>query len=302
MTDRGCEGLEKTPDPGGVPGGQPRPNCDSLTSGFASEYLVPKMDCPSEEGLIRTALSGSHLAQALEFDLPSRRVVVYHNGDTDAITERIVSLGLGAEYLGSSAVSAEQMNRHQSGAREMAQRESGVLKLLLLVNAIMFVVEFVAGWWAQSTGLLADSLDMFADAAVYGVALYAVGHSAKTKVRAAHFAGWLQLFLALIALSEVGRRFIFGSEPESVLMIGFGLLALVANTTCLTLIARSKDSGAHMKASWIFSANDVIANLGVVLGGVLVGWTGSRYPDLIIGLIVGVIVLNGARRILSIKA
>tara|TARA_R100000030_G_C3251680_1_gene123171 strand:- start:259 stop:948 length:690 start_codon:yes stop_codon:yes gene_type:complete len=229
-------------------------------------------------------------------------VVVYHNGDTDAITERIVSLGLGAEYLGSSAVSAEQMNRHQSGAREMAQRESGVLKLLLLVNAIMFVVEFVAGWWAQSTGLLADSLDMFADAAVYGVALYAVGHSAKTKVRAAHFAGWLQLFLALIALSEVGRRFIFGSEPESVLMIGFGLLALVANTTCLTLIARSKDSGAHMKASWIFSANDVIANLGVVLGGVLVGWTGSRYPDLIIGLIVGVIVLNGARRILSIKA
>jgi Co/Zn/Cd efflux system component len=57
-----------------------------------------------------------------------------------------------------------------------------------------------------------------------------------------------------------------------------------------------------MKASWIFSANDVIANLGVILAGGLVVWTGSRYPDLVIGLIIGLIVLNGARRILQLKS
>ena len=143
---------------------------------------------------------------------------------------------------------------------------------------------------------------MFADAAVYGVAFYPVGHSIKMKVRAAHLSGWLQVILALGALSEVLRRFIFGSDPVSSLMMGFGLIALVANVTCLLLISKNRDGGAHMKASWIFSANDVIANLGVIIAGGLVAWTGSRYPDLVIGLIIGMIVLNGARRILKIKS
>ncbi len=270
-------------------------------AGYVSEYHVSRMDCPSEEGLIRTALSEPSLSLALEFDLPNRKVYVFHSGGSEAITERLSALGLGATHLGTRPVAAEQLTALRSRAREVAERESGILKILLLINAVMFAVEFAAGWWAESTGLLADSLDMFADAAVYGVALYAVGHSAAAKVKAAHFSGWLQLILALVALTEVARRYIFGSEPASVLMIGFGLVALVANTVCLVLIARSRDSGAHMKASWIFSANDVIANMGVVLAGLLVAWTGSRYPDLVIGLIVGMIVLNGARRILQIR-
>jgi Co/Zn/Cd efflux system component len=179
--------------------------------------------------------------------------------------------------------------------------EARLLKLLLSINAIMFLVEIVVGFWAQSTGLIADSLDMFADAAVYGLSLYAVGRSAALKTRAAHMAGWLQLALALLALSEVVRRFIYGSEPVSGLMMGMGLIALVANATCLVLIAKKRNAGAHMKASYIFSSNDVIANAGVILAGGLVALTGSAYPDLVIGLIVGLVVLNGARRILQLK-
>src|SRR5690554_4326368 len=79
----------------------------------------------------------------------------------------------------------------------------------------MFVFEMVMGLIAQSAGLIADSLDMFADAAVYGLALYAVGHGVKMQVRAAHVAGILQLILALGVLLEVGRRCVFGCEPES---------------------------------------------------------------------------------------
>ena len=85
-------------------------------------------------------------------------------------------------------------------------------------------------------------------------------------------------------------------------MMAMGLVALVANVTCLALISGKKESGAHMKASWIFSANDVIANTGIIIAGALVAYTGSRYPDLIIGLIIAVLVLNGARRILNIKS
>lgn len=78
-------------------------------------------------------------------------------------------------------------------------------------------------------------------------------------------------------------------------------MGLIANTSCLLLISRHRDGGAHMQASWIFSANDVVINLGVILAGALVAWTGSHYPDLIIGAIVGGIVLSGARRILALK-
>jgi Co/Zn/Cd efflux system component len=97
------------------------------------------------------------------------------------------------------------------------------------------------------------------------------------------------------------RRAVFGSEPQSSLMIGVGLIALVANMTCLVLIARKRDRGVHMTASYIFSANDVIANLGVVAAGLLVAWTGSPYPDLVIGSIIGLVVLSGARRILMLR-
>ncbi|WP_313666372.1 cation transporter, partial [Stutzerimonas kunmingensis] len=107
--------------------------------------------------------------------------------------------------------------------------------------------------------------------------------------------------LTLGVLVEVVRRFIFGSEPESLIMMAVAFLALLANTGCLLLISKHREGGAHMKASWIFSANDVVINMGVIVAGALVAWTGSNYPDLIIGTVVGFIVLNGARRILALK-
>jgi Co/Zn/Cd efflux system component len=218
------------------------------------------------------------------------------------IEECIRALGLGATLEHTQSLDGDAISLAQATALKTEQKETRILKWLLAINAVMFSVEITAGWLAQSTGLIADSLDMFADAAVYGVSLYAVGRSVRMKVHAAHFAGWLQVVLALGALGEVLRRYYFGSEPASALMMSFGLLALAANSLCLVLIAKSRDSGAHMKASWIFSANDVIANLGVILAGLLVALTGSRYPDLAIGLVIGVIVLNGARRILQLKA
>jgi Co/Zn/Cd efflux system component len=102
-------------------------------------------------------------------------------------------------------------------------------------------------------------------------------------------------------LLEVARRAVVGSEPQSTLMMAIGAIALIANVTCLVLIAKKRDRGAHMRASYIFSANDVVANAGVVAAGLLVAWTGSAIPDLVIGAIIGVVVLLGARRILQLR-
>jgi len=301
MTEQCCGGCsdERTGEAVSSSGG----SCGSgkATTGFASEFVVPKMDCPSEERMIRMALDDIQPPVALAFDTPNRKVTVTHGGNIRDIQGRLESLGLGARLQATRTIEIEGLSQALMSAKADDAKESAVLKWLLAINGVMFVVELSLGWLAQSTGLIADSLDMFADAAVYGVALFAVGHSARMKLRAAHLSGWLQLLLALGALGEVMRRFIFGSEPVSALMMGIGALALVANVACLVLIHSQRDRGAHMKASWIFSANDVIANLGVILAGLLVGWTGSHYPDLVIGLVIGLIVLNGARRILSLR-
>lgn len=271
----------------------------SLT--HVSEYSVPKMDCMSEESMIRMALEKLEPAVLPEFDIPQRRVRVFHSGCTDAVTSTMQSVGLGAKLNTTADVDPAELETVQSSAEANEGRETNILKWLLGINGVMFVVEFIVGWRAQSTGLLADSLDMFADAAVYGVALYAVGRGSNIKLRAAHLSGWLQLALVIGALSEVVRRFLLGSEPMSTLMMSMGLVALIANVWCLLLVSKNRHGGAHMKASWIFSANDVIANTGVILAGALVAWTGSRYPDLLIGLIITMIVLSGAIRILRIK-
>ena len=176
--------------------------------------------------------------------------------------------------------------------------ERRVLIWLLGINGLMFVVEAGIGWYAQSTGLIADSADMLADAIIYGIGLYAVGRSAQKKAHAALLSGWFQGAIALMILLDVLRRTIMGSEPVSLLMIGVGVIALIANTLCLYLISAHRDGEVHMRASWIFSKNDVIANTGVILAGLLVWWSGSRWPDLIIGSLIALVVLRGAIHII----
>lgn len=175
--------------------------------------------------------------------------------------------------------------------------QSSILWALLLINAAMFVVELSAGLYAQSTGLIGDSLDMFADAVVYGVALYAVGRSLLAKVNAAMLSGAFQILLAFVVLADVARRFVAGSEPYYVVMIAVGALALAANLASLIIIWGQREGEVHMRASFIFSQNDVIVNLGVILGGLLVWKLGSRLPDLIIGGLVSFAVLRGGLRI-----
>jgi len=185
------------------------------------------------------------------------------------------------------------------GAEQTDKLEKKTLIVLLVINAVMFLTELVLGWLAQSTGLIADSLDMFADAAVYAISLYAVGKGVLYQAKSAQISGFLQVLLGLGVLFEVLRRLVFGSEPRSTLIMIVGVIALLANIICLVLISKHKEGGVHMRASWIFSTNDVIANLGVIVSGVLVATIGSRFPDLIVGTIISLIVIRGGIKILK---
>lgn len=260
-------------------------------------FNVPKMDCPSEERLIRMALERVEGIKELAFDLGARQLTIIHSSHPDTVFSALVPLNFGAR-ISDTQVLADESIAVSLGEKDAL--ETRVLKIVLVINALMFVAELIIGWIAQSAGLIADSLDMFADAAVYGLSLYAVGKAVQLKHRAARVSGYLQLLLALGAFFEVARRAFFGSDPDAISMMGVAFVALMANVTCLLLLARHRDGEAHMKASWIFTTNDVLANVGVILAGFLVQFTGSAIPDFVIGTVIASLVFVGAIRILKI--
>lgn len=252
------------------------------------------MDCPSEENLIRMKLQEVSGIKKLEFDIPGRILTVYHSADSLLIDQSVATLG-----LGSGIISDETADLGES-TETTGQRK--LLWTVLAINFAFFIIEMTTGLISGSMGLVADSLDMLADAFVYGISLLAVGGSIVRKKNVARVAGYFQMVLAITGFLEVLRRFFgAGGIPGFTTMIVVSVLALAANSVSLYLLQRSKSRDeAHMKASMIFTSNDVIINLGVITAGLLVHWLNSGIPDLAIGTIVFAIVIRGALRILKV--
>lgn len=174
-----------------------------------------------------------------------------------------------------------------------------ILLLVLLINLGQCVVGIGVGVWASSTALIGAALDNLADASVYGVSLYAVGRAPVIKVRAARLSGWLLIGLAAMLLIEVLRRFFGGEPPLGLAMMAMALVNAALNIVCLHLLKRHRGEDVNFKASAIFTSNDSIVNLAIVMSGALVMWLGSNLPDLVLGLVVSAIAANGGREILS---
>lgn len=258
-----------------------------------SIFRISKMDCPSEENLIRMKLEDIPDIEKLDFDIPGRTLTIYHDGQLDEIEECIIDLDLGGKKI--SSEKTQKINF----TKDINQKK--ILWAVLLINFIFFLIEITTGLLSKSMGLVADSLDMLADSFVYGLSLFAVGGTLMLKKKIARLAGYFQISLAVIGFFEVLRRFFWAEKfPDFLTMIIVSVLALVANAFCLLLLQKSKSKEAHMQASMIFTSNDVIINLGVILAGILVNWLNSNKPDLIIGSIVFILVIRGALRILRL--
>ncbi|AUC81466.1 cation transporter [Lacinutrix sp. Bg11-31] len=261
---------------------------------FKTVFKISKMDCPSEENLIRMKLSDIDGIKQLGFDLENRILTVFHINEVIPIENAIKELN-----LKESKVSSEQT---EIIMEESSTNQSKLLWTVLIINFLFFIIEMSTGIISKSMGLVADSLDMLADSFVYGLSLLAVGGTVLKKKRIAKYAGYLQITLAVIGIIEVVRRFLgFDALPVFSTMIVVSIFALIANGICLFLLQKSKSTEAHMRASMIFTSNDIIINVGVIIAGLLVNWLHSGIPDLIIGIIVFTIVIQGALRILKLS-
>jgi Co/Zn/Cd efflux system component len=258
-------------------------------------FEISKMDCPSEENLIRMKLDGISSIANLNFDIPNRKLIVFHNGEIDQIEKSVIELNLGGKKILTEQTDLTNFKENTN--------QKQLLWFVLAINLVFFIIEMTTGLISKSMGLVADSLDMLADSFVYGISLFAVGGTLIKKKKLAKLAGYFQITLAIIGFVEVFRRF-YGTEtlPDFSTMIIVSVFALIANGICLYILQKSKSKEeTHMKASIIFTSNDVIINLGVIIAGILVNWLSSNKPDLIIGTIVFVLVIQGAFRILKLS-
>jgi Co/Zn/Cd efflux system component len=258
-------------------------------------FRISKMDCPSEEQMIRAKLDGMSEIKRLKFDIPGRQLEVYHINSYEEFFQALEGLHLDTTFISSETIEAVECEDDRS-------LQSRVLWQVLVINFFFFALEIVCGLVAGSMGLVADSLDMLADSIVYGLSLFAVGGTVVRKKRIAGVAGYFQSALAVLGFAEVLRRYLgHGDAPDFQTMIVVSALALMGNGSCLYLLQKSKSKEAHMEASMIFTSMDVIVNIGVIIAGAFVYITGSNIPDLIVGTVVFVLVARGAHRILQLS-
>lgn len=180
----------------------------------------------------------------------------------------------------------------------MRERHSRVLWIVLVINAIMFLIEGWAGIVAHSTSLLADALDMLGDALVYGFSLFVLARSVRWQAGTALVKGLFMLTFGLAVLGEAGYKVFYPVMPGVETMGIIGGLALVANLVCFFLLYRHRGDNLNMRSTWLCSRNDLVANLGVLLAAASCYLFVSRWPDILVGSIIAVLFLSSAVSVL----
>jgi len=184
-------------------------------------------------------------------------------------------------------------------AKTDAERKT--LRVALALNASMFIIGTIAGLWAQSTGLMADALDMLVDASAYGLALMAISRGVAFKKNAARWGGAILVLLGVGILGEIARRWFFGSEPVGLVMMAYSLVSFAVNFYVLMQLAKYKRGEVHLQANYICTRADVIANIAVFVSGGLVMITGVKSVDLVVGFAIGLYVLKESLEILRLR-
>lgn len=180
----------------------------------------------------------------------------------------------------------------------LRERQSATLKIVLGINAVMFVVELIAGMMAGSTALLSDSLDNLGDALTYGMSLYAVSRGPRSKAKVALFKGVLILLASLFVLYQVVYRIAVPVVPLYETMGLVSLLALLANGTCLALLWKHRKEDINMSSVWECSRNDIAANIAVFVAAGGVALTHSGWPDILVGLALALLFLKSAAKVI----
>lgn len=169
-----------------------------------------------------------------------------------------------------------------STTRAIPPRYRRALWIALFANLIMFGVEVIAGWGADSASLLADSIDFLGDAANYGLSLFALTLAVAWRSRTALVKGLTMAAFALFVFAQAGWHLVQGSVPDARVMGGISVLALLVNGGVAVMLYAFREGDANMRSVWLCSRNDAIGNLAVMIAALGVFGSSSGWPDAIV--------------------
>jgi cation diffusion facilitator family transporter len=182
--------------------------------------------------------------------------------------------------------------------RTLRGEQKRVLTLVLIINALLFVVEAAAGLLAHSTALLADSLDMLGDALVYAFSLYVLWRNERWKATAAFAKGVIMAVFGAGVLAQGIKKMVLGIVPAAEAMGIIGTVVLLGNGICFLLLYRHRSDDLNMRSTWLCSRNDIIANLAVLVAAAGVKLFDASWPDILVGAGIAVLFLKGAFTVL----
>lgn len=179
-----------------------------------------------------------------------------------------------------------------------SKRYRRALVAVVVLNLGTGVAEAVAGWLGLSQALKADALDFLGDGAITLLALIAISRGPRWRARAAHLQG---LFLGCLALGVVVAAVYRAFEPrlpEAATMATMGIVGLIVNVAAALILVLHRRGDANVRAVWLFSRNDALANVAVILAGALVSWTQTGWPDIAVAAIIAGLFIASSLEIL----
>jgi cation diffusion facilitator family transporter len=171
------------------------------------------------------------------------------------------------------------------------------LWLVALLNLGMGAVEIAGGFLARSQALKADALDFFGDGLITGLGLVALHRSTRWRTSAALIQACFLGLMGIGVFAATIYRVVARQTPEAETMGVVGMAALAVNVAAALILIPHRKGDANVRADWLFSRNDALGNLAVVVAAGLVAWTDTAWPDLTVAALVAGLFLHSARAI-----
>ncbi len=174
-----------------------------------------------------------------------------------------------------------------------------ILWIVIAINGLMFFIELIAGFNAQSQALKADALDFLADSVTYAISLYVIGLSISVRSSVAIFKGISLLLMGIWVMASTLYRFFFFNNPEPIIMAPIALLALTANIISVLLLLKYRDGDSNVRSVWLCSRNDAIGNIAVLLASIAVWETQTHWPDLFVAFLMALLFISSSIQIVK---
>ena len=277
-------------------------NSSTSSSLSAIRYQITGMDCASDaaeiDGAARTVVGVSSVRVSVASQIMTLLV-----DDASVVLPRVESVVTGLGYrldqLGDdpsdiSSDHAASTNERNNAPRSRSSTYTRALWIVVLLNLGYGIIETLGGFVSGSQALKADALDFLGDGGITFLGLVAAGWSLRWRARSALVQGLFLGALGSGVLVVTAYRVMVPQEPEASLMGVFGVLALVVNVTAAVVLIPHRTGDANVRAVWLFSRNDAIGNLAVVVASLLVAWTGRAWPDLVVAAVIAVLFLHAS--------